>query len=147
MLCPETEVWLLEKYEEALRYLRANIPRSVTDRIHVVKADVFNYDPALLPAADLIVSNPPYISTEEIAVLQAEVQKEPSAALDGGTDGLAFYRCIADRWASAVRPGGCIALECGERQSAEIAGLFTAGKTEELRDMYGVKRFVFAECL
>ena len=145
MLCPEAEIWLFEKYDEAIRYLRMNIPRSATARLHIVKADIFTYDPALLPGADLIVSNPPYVSTEEIAALQAEVQKEPRTALDGGADGLTFYRCIANRWAAAVRPGGCIALECGETQSAEIARLFTAGKTEELRDMYGTKRFVFAE--
>lgn len=144
--CPQTQVWLFEKYEDALRYLNANIPSAAADRIHVIKADILSGTHEALPEPDMIVSNPPYIVSSEIGGLQTEVQKEPLTALDGGEDGLLFYRAIAQHWAPHIRPGGFIALECGERQSAYIMEMLPdAAKKEIILDMFGVDRFVTAE--
>ena len=143
--CPQTQVWMFEKYEAALRYLNANIPPAAAERIHVIKTDILDSAPQALPAPDLIVSNPPYIISSEIGSLQAEVQREPHTALDGGADGFLFYRAIAVLWAPLITPGGLLALECGEHQSAEIMNMLPeAAKKEILQDMFGVDRFVTA---
>ncbi len=74
---------------------------------------------------DLIVSNPPYIPSAEIATLQTEVRDfDPRAALDGGPDGLDFYRLFAAQAAAWLRPGGKIMLEFGDGQAAAIQKLF-----------------------
>ena len=146
LLCPFVQVWLIEKCDEALHYLKKNVPFSVSDRVHIVQADIFTYDPSLLPQPDMIVSNPPYIPSHEIGELQTEVQMEPRSALDGGDDGLVFYRCIAERWASCIRIGGFLALECGETQTNDVKNMLTdANSISELKDMYGLYRFVTAE--
>ena len=89
--------------------------------------------------------NPPYIEPGELPALQPEVQKEPSLALDGGADGLLFYRAIANLWAPLVRPGGVVAVEIGETQGAAVAELFTKAGLEDIQvaqDWSGLDRVV-----
>lgn len=74
-------------------------------------------------AFDVIVSNPPYIPTEDCAVLQREVLQEPSMALDGGADGLSFYRRIAREATAFLRPGGTLLLEVGHDQAQAVLRL------------------------
>ena len=76
---------------------------------------------------DLICVNPPYIPTSELASLQAEVKREPVLALDGGADGLDFYRRIARDYAAHLSPGGTLLMEVGAGQAADI--------WENIRDM------------
>ncbi len=145
MHCPQTEVWLLEKYADAIAYLKKNIPNSIASRVHTAQADILTCDPADFPLPDLIVSNPPYIASGEIASLQKEVQAEPITALDGGADGLIFYRNIASRWAARLCAGGCLALECGETQTETIAQMLpSAVRKEIVSDIFGLRRFVIA---
>ena len=75
-------------------------------------------------AFDLIVSNPPYIRTGDIQGLGAEARVDPVLALDGGTDGLSFYRLLADRAAAHLAPGGVVAVEIGHDQGADVRGAF-----------------------
>ena len=145
-LCAETEVYLIEKYERALDYLQRNITEDLRGRVNVIAADIWGYDVSLLPPADLIVSNPPYICSDEIAALQREVRFEPETALDGGTDGLAFFRCIRQRWLPTLRPDGFAAFECGETQGEAVRDLLRGlGKTEIVEDAFGMNRFVTME--
>ncbi|MBT9152970.1 MAG: Release factor glutamine methyltransferase [Firmicutes bacterium] len=75
---------------------------------------------------DLIVSNPPYIPTAEIRQLDRFVQREPHLALDGGSDGLDFYRAIIASAARYLTPRGCLALEIGSTQGESVAAIFVA---------------------
>ena len=78
---------------------------------------------------DLIISNPPYISPAEIATLQPEVRDfDPRIALDGGTDGLGFYRLIASRAATFLKTGGKVMLEFGDGQAGTIREIFEKEK-------------------
>ncbi|MBQ4573129.1 MAG: peptide chain release factor N(5)-glutamine methyltransferase [Clostridia bacterium] len=120
----DAKVYLLEKEENALKYLLKNKDDLKLDNVFVINDDLFTVDLSLFPECDLIVSNPPYIMTEEIDSLQKEVLFEPITALDGGIDGYDFYRCLADRWSGKVKKGGYIAMECGENQSKYIIELF-----------------------
>lgn len=131
----DAKVFLLEKEEGALKYLKSNKEKYNLDNAFLIHGDLFEIDFSNLPNPDVILSNPPYIPASEIAGLQKEVHFEPITALDGGIDGLDFYRCIAEKWASKLRKNGYIALECGEEQSEDIINLFN-GKYSEKQVIY-----------
>ncbi|MBR5409184.1 MAG: peptide chain release factor N(5)-glutamine methyltransferase [Clostridia bacterium] len=142
-LCPEIEVRLFEKYPKALSYLKKNVPEALSRRVRVIEADVLKPPRHKLPLPDLIVSNPPYIESAALPGLQKEVLSEPLTALDGGDDGLTFYRAIAAHWLPLLPPGGFAAFECGETQAEAVSELMKPfGETETLRDFYGNERFV-----
>lgn len=143
LLCENIEVYLFEKYEEALFYLRQNVPDRISGRVHVIQYDVLTPPAENLPIPDVIISNPPYIKGEAIPFLQREVRREPLSALDGGADGLSFYRYFAKHWFINIKSGGFAAVECGEEQTREIAELFSSlGNVQQVRDIYGNDRFV-----
>ena len=118
----------------------------VSSRLTLVESDLF----AGLPAGqafDIIVSNPPYIPAADIAGLAADVQREPRGALDGGSDGLDFYRRIAAGCGTWLKPDGLLAFEVGISQAQQVAGLCRqAGLTvTALRKDYAeIERMVFA---
>jgi release factor glutamine methyltransferase len=86
-----------------------------------------DYATGLTGLFDLIVSNPPYIRSVDIADLAAEVgQYDPLAALDGGADGLSAYRALIPQAACLLAPGAALVVEAGEGQSGQIAGLMSA---------------------
>ena len=132
--------------EEALCYARKNaayhcIPES---RLEFVCADILDYVPVRIP--DIIVSNPPYIKTEDLEGLSEEVKHEPVIALNGGHDGLDFYKIIASKYGRYLNIGGAIALEVGYDIAGEVAAVFRAKKfeTELVTDIYGVERMCVA---
>lgn len=144
---PDANVYLLEKSVDAIKYLEKNkIANGFGNSIVSIGYDVLSGYSDMLPVPDVIVSNPPYINTDEIATLQKEVLLEPAMALDGGEDGLIFYRCLADKWLPEMKKGGIIAVECGEGQAETIAEMFSvySSETEIIKDFYGADRFVFA---
>jgi release factor glutamine methyltransferase len=111
--------------EAALRIAKANAADlRLDDRAGFVACD---YAAALSDRFDLIVSNPPYIRSADIAGLAAEVREhDPQAALDGGADGLDAYRALIPQAAKLLAPQGALVVEAGLGQSAEIQGLMTA---------------------
>lgn len=124
-LRPDAQVYLLEKSPEAFFYLQNNTDRIAKSNAFPVLGNLMDGFRAFdLPAPHVIVSNPPYIKSDEIALLQREVRREPHMALDGGADGLVFYRALAALWASSLSDGGLLAVECGEGQAHAIQSLF-----------------------
>ena len=140
---PDAQVFLLEKYPDAFAYLEKNRAALHASNATLVQADILEGAPAL-PAPDLIVSNPPYVPSGELCALQKEVRREPSSALDGGADGLAFYRALAQRWIPALKKGGTLLVECGDGQGAGVSALFEApGRSARVRyDGNRIDRFV-----
>lgn len=125
--CPGARIVALDVSTEILAVAKQNAERNgVSERIAFLQGDGFR---ALSPDVrfDLIVSNPPYIPSAEIGALQIEVRDfDPRAALDGGADGLAFYRLLGAQAAAWLQPGGKIMLEFGDGQAAAIRELFAA---------------------
>jgi release factor glutamine methyltransferase len=123
--CPAARLAALDVSGEALKLARDNAAHhQVQDRIQWFQGPGFT---ALPPAfrCHLIISNPPYIPTAEIETLQPEVRDfEPRGALDGGADGLDFYRQLAAEAAGRLEPGGKIMLELGDGQAETVRGLF-----------------------
>ncbi|MBR1822232.1 MAG: peptide chain release factor N(5)-glutamine methyltransferase [Clostridia bacterium] len=145
-LAPHARVTLADVSREALETARENM--------HAlgVKAELRHGD--LFAAVgrerfDLIASNPPYIPRGELAGLQREVQYEPRLALDGGADGLDFYRRIAAEAERHLNPGGAIYLEVGAGEAPAVLELVKAHlpcvEAGTIKDLNGVERVVFGK--
>jgi release factor glutamine methyltransferase len=123
--CPAVEVYAIDISPEALALARQNAARhGVAERIRFLQGDGFAAAPEGAQF-DLIISNPPYIPSGEIALLQAEVRDyDPHRALDGGVDGLDYGRRLAVECASFLKPHGRVMLEFGDGQAEGLREIF-----------------------
>lgn len=149
--CPEARVDAVDISEAALAIARQNAARhGLAERIRFLAGDGFEVVPAGA-AYDVIVANPPYIPTGELAGLQPEVRDyDPRLALDGGADGLDFYRRLAAAAGGWMRPGGRWLMEVGDGQAGMLREwLPGAGWQVEAveRDDTGRERIVIAHRL
>jgi release factor glutamine methyltransferase len=120
----ESRVVLADWSEEALAVAHSNARRNHLNNAVCVRVNALEEPPEMLGSFDIIVSNPPYIPTDDIAGLDCSVRDyEPHMALDGGTDGLDFYRNIISRWKSLLRPGGMMIFEVGYNQADAVEQL------------------------
>ncbi len=144
---PEAEIYALELSEAALDYLRQNAELNALD-IKIMRGDVLSAETAeLLPELDLIVSNPPYLTAEEMGELQEEVRREPESALYGGEDGLDFYRAMTPLWKNKLKNGGFLCYEFGMGQHDTIGKILAGNGFDNLkfsRDGGGIVRTVTA---
>ena len=120
---PHAQLTALEASSPAYHYLQTNIALNKV-QVTPVLGDLREYRHS--KPADLIISNPPYISRPELAGLQAEVAHEPLLALDGGQDGLDFYRAIARRYKDQLAPSGQLLLEVGAGQHTQVEGILAS---------------------
>ena len=144
-LCPKTKVYCVDISDKALEYTRMNKELLGADNVTVIKSDILESSGFLgLPRPDIILSNPPYIKTAEVSALQPEIAFEPSLALDGGEDGLTFYRALSEIWYPFINRGGYLAMECGEEQAKDILSLFVdkAEKGKVIKDAADLDRVV-----
>jgi len=151
---PQAEIVATEIAPAALEIARRNASRNgVSNAMRFLQGDLFTaLDQELEKDFDLILSNPPYIPRGEIAHLGAEVSRwEPRAALDGGVDGLDFYRRIIEEAPSYLRPGGAVAVEIGAAIGSLVLALFrnnpAYGDTRVYQDYSGRDRVVIARTL
>ena len=135
-LCPGCAVTAVDVSDAALAVARGNALRVGAD-VRFVKSDCF--DALEGEKFDVIVSNPPYISSGEMAHLMPEVLLEPETALFGGADGLDFFRRIAREAPCHMRPGGWLLFETGWKQKEAVCALLRehVGEPFALRDYGG----------
>ena len=143
-----SRVLLGEWDEEALKVCRQNIRRNqLSARVTSLRMDAREKPSRQLGEFDCIVSNPPYIPTADIEALDPSVRDhEPHLALDGGADGLDFYRVIADKWRDALLPNGLMAFEVGIGQADEVLRIMRAngfGDIQIVKDLRGIPRVVY----
>jgi len=127
-------------FPETLDIARENAESNgVGDRVGFIAQDVMEPDfMEALGTFDCIISNPPYIETRQIPLLDEELSFEPEAALDGGDDGLDFYRVIISRYTSYLNNDGAMLLEIGCDQAKAVAALaLSAGMRCEIFKDYG----------
>jgi len=154
--CPRVKVTASDISEQALLTAKKNAAdHGVRERVTFVKSDLFDsfkHDESGNDNSnnkfDLIITNPPYIKTGELAGLQKEIKDhEPMSALDGGADGLDFYRRIAKDALLYLREGGCVMAEIGFDQAKDVSDIFlSAGfaNCESFKDLAGLDRIVKA---
>lgn len=140
----DTKVTLVEKYDTPFSYMQKNAQRLAENNTELICADIYDWIPN--KKYDLILSNPPYISAEEMSILNREAEHEPQTALYGGEDGLDYYRLILSRYPKYVNDGGMLAVEVGFTQAEAVKTLFSeAGLTDigVKEDLGGIQRVVF----
>lgn len=129
---------------DALAVAAGNRVRHQLSQIELVQSDLFAN---ISGRYDMIVSNPPYIPSDEIDTLMREVRDhEPHLALDGSADGLAFYRRIADQAGDYLFPGGMLLMEIGWNQAEDIKGLLNRVGFQDIhikKDLAGLDRVVY----
>ena len=132
---------------DALEVAKMNAEQNGAE-IRFVQSDLFEAFRKKAERFDLITCNPPYIRSGDMAGLQPEVRdNEPSMALDGGEDGLDFYRRLAAEAGQFLNPGGCVCFEIGFDQAADVTALLENAGFEEVRvlkDLAGLDRVVTA---
>ena len=154
-LVPAARVTCLEKSPEAFNYLTRNaagaLPGFGPERpaVQPVAGDVFTYQSELEPESlDLVLSNPPYVTGEEMKTLEPELRFEPEMALEAEHEGLAFYEHIAPGYFAALRHGGWLAVEIGWAQGAAVRGIFEAAGYRNVavrQDLAGKDRVVLGQ--
>lgn len=123
-LRPDARVTCVEISPAALAYLRRNVAAYPQYQVEARQGDVLEGPRGFPQGLDFLAANPPYIAAGELAGLQPEVRKEPALALDGGPDGLGFYRAIGALWAPLLRAGGVLGVEIGETQARDVCAIF-----------------------
>ena len=144
----DCKIYAVELFDEAFGYLTENI-KSLDKKgcVTALKADVLtDIGTDSFEHLDMIVSNPPYITGEEMQKLSVEVKHEPHTALFGGEDGLVFYRSISETAKDILKPGGWLVFEAGWKQAADIMEIMRRNGFTELsaaKDMGGIDRCIY----
>ena len=146
----DAKVTLADWSREALKVAKQNVQlHRMSARVSCVHVDAMKQPPAFLGKFDMIVSNPPYITTGEMEELDHSVKDfEPHMALWGGSDGLDFYRAISGYAPKTLKPGGYLCFEFGMGQGDDVCNIMTdAGFTirERVRDYNDRERAVIAQ--
>ena len=144
---PQCRVVLADLSEAALKTCKQNIRRcDLNARVTCVQADALQPPDGALWDFDVIACNPPYIPTGDLAGLDPSVRDfEPRSALDGGPDGLDFYRAVASQWGPALRLGGSLLFEVGIGQAPDVENLMTEHGFTDIQssqDTQGIWRVV-----
>ena len=146
----DARVTLADISKEAMAVAKKNvIGQKLSGRVSCVAADALQSPAPFLGKFDMIVSNPPYITTKEMAELPESVKNfEPHLALHGGTDGLDFYRSISEKYANALKPGGYLCFEFGMGQGDAVCEILDSNGyfiLERSRDYNDRERAVLAQ--
>lgn len=146
---PSADVTALEYSPDAFAYLEKNIKLNSAANVTAVLGDVTaDFDKFADESFDMIVSNPPYIISKQIDTLQRELAFEPRMALDGGDDGIFFYREITNKWRLKLKKGGMLVYETGEDEHEPVAADMKAAGFVNVGfelDLQGYKRVTFGE--
>lgn len=143
-----TKVTLVDINKEAIEIAKKNaIQNGVENKVTFIQSDMFEN---VKGKFDIIVSNPPYIETDIIQTLDKQVQNEPHIALDGGKDGLDFYKILINEAHKYLKKDGKIFLEIGYDQKQEIESLAKQSKhykkIETIKDLSQNDRVIILEC-
>lgn len=143
---PTSEVYAIDISEKALEIAKKNA-RNLQAKVEFIKSNLFNN--LGKSKFDIIVSNPPYIKKEDIKHLSKEVKKEPEIALDGGYDGLDFYRKITSKAIDYLKFGSYLCFEIGYDQKEEVTEIIKETKhytdIYSKKDLYGNDRIIISK--
>ena len=147
---PAARIVAVDLSAKALEVARRNVAANrLSSRVICMQADATASPPMSMGQFDMIVSNPPYVRSADMKKLDPSVRDfEPSWALDGGKDGLKFYKAIIKYWKSVLRPGGYLLFEVGEGQAESVKEMLLTGGFRSVSskfDTLGVERVVIGK--
>ena len=147
---PAARIVAVDLSAKALEVARRNVAANrLSSRVICMQADATASPPMSMGQFDMIVSNPPYVRSADMKKLDPSVRNfEPSWALDGGKDGLKFYKAIIKYWKSVLRPGGYLLFEVGEGQAESVKEMMLTGGFRSVSskfDTLGVERVVIGK--
>ena len=150
--CRYAQITSVDISRDALEVAQKNaVNNGVRERVQLIRSDMLAWLRSCIRqnrSYDLIIANPPYVPTVQLAHLPDDVKREPQLALDGGADGLRYYRAIIDCAYRILNRDGFVALECGDGQREAIAGIFSRypqyDPAEYYQDYVGTDRIVMA---
>ena len=147
---PATRLVAVDISASALDICRRNIAANrLSSRAICMQADATSSPPMSMGQFDMIISNPPYIPTAELKKLDRSVRDfEPAWALDGGKDGMKFYKSIIKYWKALIRPGGYLLFEVGEGQADAVKEMMLTGGFRSVGskfDTLGVERVIMGK--
>lgn len=140
---PDSQVTLVEKSEDALKYLNGNVKFLDVKNVTVINGDIFKGDG--VGCYDLIVSNPPYIPPNEMTIISPETEFEPETALLGGEDGLEFYKAIIKNYKQSLKKGGMLVFEVGINEDKAVCEFLKSAGFKNItvtKDYNGINRVV-----
>ena len=141
-----SNVLMVEKFDEAIRYAKRNIDRNSVSNAEIQKGDIFQ-SAFSDRKFDIIVSNPPYIPKNEMEEISPETKFEPETALLAEENGIQFYKAIINNYKDSLKEGGAIAFEVGINQSKRVAKLLEAAGFKNItvkKDLNSIERVVIA---
>ena len=141
----DSDVTMVEKYDEAIRYAEKNIVKNKVLNAKVLKGDIFEGF-AADEKYDLIVSNPPYIPENEMNIMSPETAFEPETALKADDGGLEFYKTIIKEYTNSLKTGGMLCFEVGFSQKEAVSRLLSESGFSDIgvkNDLNGIGRAVF----
>ncbi|MBL7151776.1 MAG: peptide chain release factor N(5)-glutamine methyltransferase [Candidatus Omnitrophica bacterium] len=145
---PEAKIYASDISAGALEVAKENAALNKVN-IEFMQSDLFSNYPLSAIRYPLIISNPPYIPTEEIDKLQPEIRYEPKVALDGGSDGVFFFRRIIKESPPHLARGGLLVMEMGFNQEKSIKNIFQNSPDFEIievvKDYNGIERVIVAK--
>jgi len=145
---PQAEIFATDISKEALEVALVNAKLNNV-KVNFMQSDLFNACDLRPATCDLIISNPPYIPTSEIKTLQPEIGYEPHIALDGGKDGLDFYRKIIVDSSCYLKEGGFLIMEIGYKQRLAIEDIFQKSQNyriiDVIKDYNNIERVIVAK--
>lgn len=143
---PKSKVYALELSKAAIGYINRNMALNDVE-IQVISGDALKPQTVeQLPMLDAVISNPPYLTSDDMQNLMTEVKNEPSQALFGGEDGLSFYRGITPLWARRLKTGGILAYEVGANQHEQVMEILKRNELVSIgciADYSGINRVVY----
>jgi release factor glutamine methyltransferase len=141
---PDAEINAIDISQDAIDLAKENAENYKLKNVHFYKADIFKQIP--IKKYDIIISNPPYITTNEINELDDNVRLyEPYNALDGGKKGVTFYEFIASILMKILSQNGKFFLEFGHGQVDAIREIFNNFEYKIEKDINGIERFIFGK--
>lgn len=149
-LLSDIEITATDISEKALEIAKSNaLMNNVFGRIKFIQSDLFTREGLQDACYDIIVSNPPYIPSEEIDKLQPEIKYEPRIALDGGIDGLDFYRRLISSYLRYLKRSGLLIIEIGFNQKEVLKNIFQKYADFEIievvKDYNGLERVMIVQ--
>ena len=149
-LSQDLNITAIDISKEAIEIAKYNaMSNNLANRINFIQSDLFSSCEPMAGGYDIIVSNPPYIPTQELKDLQPEIRYEPVIALDGGKEGLDYYRKLSGRAPYFLREGGLLITEIGYNQKDAVVDIFQNDKNfrvlEVIPDYNNIDRVVVAE--